>query len=632
MIQQIPLNGGLVTQADAEEVGVNACTELINAEFDKPGILYKRGGLGAPITVSGYEINEIIKWIDADDVAQWVVCTTDGKILKGTSLESLTQLTDLDTLRLRISNYSSILRFSSEHSADPVLLQKIDRDFFSAGLDGGSAYVLDTARARLDVLNVTSTLLDIDSRMGETRIRDFDTGTADTYQYSLGTIGTLVGTTYYYRYSLLFDGNQESELSDVFIDTGIADDTNVVLKIQMAINAGATLSNWNKRVTHINIYRSTSPVANYKKILVVNTKSTNSAFTYVNPAQKGTRLYIKGGTYATNCFAGGWAIISGISTGIASNTGNLITLSANPVANGYATFNLSNQLGSQYELQPGMLDELKFRDTTPVRGEHYGYFIATGSTKFHLGTSSYSWTTTSSQTYTYGAVTGMMSANMETNVHKFVATGGSGYSKKNLTLSNDTTYVLAGWIGNTTTASSNGAIKVTIEDAQIPATSPKGFSINKAKDGVDFKFWSYFQLEFTTGTITGTPYIRVQTMQTGDTCYLDSVSINEKHPSFLTTEGLQGFSGANMIYSENLNLPPNSKIGFPYRISTNRANTASHSTPETGWIAQSTDKAIQTASSSNHIRDGMIGYDFDNVPLNAVGGGSSYHLMIGDGY
>ena len=42
MAIEIPLNGGLVTQADAEEVGINGCTILENAEFDKPGLIYKR--------------------------------------------------------------------------------------------------------------------------------------------------------------------------------------------------------------------------------------------------------------------------------------------------------------------------------------------------------------------------------------------------------------------------------------------------------------------------------------------------------------------------------------------------------------------------------------------------------------
>tara|TARA_Y100001938_G_scaffold150482_1_gene241600 strand:+ start:8067 stop:11060 length:2994 start_codon:yes stop_codon:yes gene_type:complete len=635
VIKQIPLGGGLVTQADAEDVGIDACTELINLEFDKPGVLYKRGGLGAPTTISTYEINEIAKWIDADDLAQWILCTADGKILKGTSLLSLTQIADLDTQRLRISNYGSMLRFSSEHSADPVLLQKIDRDFFSAGIDGGSAYVLDTAKARVDAINVTSTLINIDSKMGETQIRDFDAGTADTYQYNLGSIETLVDTIYYYRYSLIFDGNQESELSSVFIDSGISAGTNVVMKIQMSINAGATLSSWNKRITHINIYRSTNPEANFRKILVVNTKSANSDLTYVNPVSKAGKLYIKGATYAENCFAGAYAMVSGKPYAILSNTGKLINLSATPVGNGYATFNLSNQLGSQYEYQYGAVDELKFKDTTPIRGDHYGYYIATGSAKFDIGTSAYGWTTTSNQTYTYGTDGSMKSANMQSNVHKFVATSAVNFSKKNLTLSNDTTYVLSGWIGNTTTGASGG-VRISVEDAEISGTSPKGFSMIKSYGGVDFKFWSYFQLEFTTGTITGTPFIKVQLFSSGDICYLDEVCIFQKHASFLTTDGLQGFTGDNMIYCSDLNLAPNSKVGFPYRLNTTRSNTADYVQPETGWITQSTDKAIQTARSNWSMVNGIAGWDHGNdsvdVPLNAKVAGSSYHLMIGDGY
>ena len=51
MVIKIPLDGGLVTQVDPDEVGANACTVLTNAELDKSGILYKRNGLDGGVNI-----------------------------------------------------------------------------------------------------------------------------------------------------------------------------------------------------------------------------------------------------------------------------------------------------------------------------------------------------------------------------------------------------------------------------------------------------------------------------------------------------------------------------------------------------------------------------------------------------
>ena len=78
MIIQVPLSGGLNTQADPEEIGVNAATELINAYVDKPGMVRKKPGRGAAVSVAA-NINHISKWVYAG-TTYYVVTATDGNI------------------------------------------------------------------------------------------------------------------------------------------------------------------------------------------------------------------------------------------------------------------------------------------------------------------------------------------------------------------------------------------------------------------------------------------------------------------------------------------------------------------------------------------------------------------------
>ena len=68
MAIEIPLGGGLVTQADAEEVGINACTVLENVEFDKPGLIYKKHRDRSVTVTLTQEIVQIVRWIAPDGV------------------------------------------------------------------------------------------------------------------------------------------------------------------------------------------------------------------------------------------------------------------------------------------------------------------------------------------------------------------------------------------------------------------------------------------------------------------------------------------------------------------------------------------------------------------------------------
>ena len=66
---EIPLNGGLITQADPEEVGIQGCTELVNAEFDKIGRLYKRSGRGVAVSIE----NNVIKTLSDSNAGTLII-------------------------------------------------------------------------------------------------------------------------------------------------------------------------------------------------------------------------------------------------------------------------------------------------------------------------------------------------------------------------------------------------------------------------------------------------------------------------------------------------------------------------------------------------------------------------------
>jgi hypothetical protein len=246
VIQQIPLDGGLVTQVDPEEVGISACTELINAEFDIPGLIYKRKGR-ATATSTSANVNEITRWVSPDGTIYWILCATDGKVYRATSLGSLTELFDSTGTRVRISNYGSMLRFASGTGYEPKLYQYIDRDFFWGAYEPGASFDLDMAKPRAitaDVISAGKVISGANSGLEQTT------------------------TVYEYKHTFVFDGNQESPFSEgvtasnynqvggLSVISANDDCLGFVLRIAEA--------DWNPRITGINIYRSADSGSYYK--------------------------------------------------------------------------------------------------------------------------------------------------------------------------------------------------------------------------------------------------------------------------------------------------------------------------------------------------------------------------------
>ena len=93
MAIEIPLNTGLVTQADPEEVGVNGCTVLKNADFSTLGSIKKRSGRGV-IYNTGKPFVAIKRWYNPNISGnyRWIGINSDGTVWYSEDLVNWVQL------------------------------------------------------------------------------------------------------------------------------------------------------------------------------------------------------------------------------------------------------------------------------------------------------------------------------------------------------------------------------------------------------------------------------------------------------------------------------------------------------------------------------------------------------------
>ena len=266
MAIEIPLNGGLVTQADAEEVGANACTVLENAEFDKLGLIYKRSPRNTnslTIDKADHLINRLIRWIAPDGKTYWISIATDGNIyysetISGTWTQLITKYSDARAL-----NYGSMLRFTSSEFLDvaPQVYQYIDRDYFWGALNVDPAFNLSQARP--------ASLTFSSHTLGKADMSGFRTTSLNHSS-----------TTYTYKMTAVLDGNQEEALPDGILGSSAnpvggsvcAGDDAVALQLTIA---HSTFTDVQRRITGINIYRqeNTGP---FYKVCSVSTLSTDT--------------------------------------------------------------------------------------------------------------------------------------------------------------------------------------------------------------------------------------------------------------------------------------------------------------------------------------------------------------------
>ena len=137
---KIPIfDGGLVTNADPEDIQESAAISSVNFETDVPGKLVKRTGRGSTSTINSDHVGNITKWTNQDLANPvWVYFETQGDKIK-TCAANFTSAADVSTItgsgNVQISNFGRVLRFANDLANKAGIYQTIDRQFFFGSKD-----------------------------------------------------------------------------------------------------------------------------------------------------------------------------------------------------------------------------------------------------------------------------------------------------------------------------------------------------------------------------------------------------------------------------------------------------------------------------------------------------------------
>lgn len=263
-----PFDGGLNTQADDEDVPLGDCVDCLNVIADKPGALRKRPGriaAGGYTMTDDYEPSVIRRWTpDNGTTYDWVgffELAGSAKICE-----------DLDTPMVVLKTYSSdlptdvdidfvlgALRFAPNNLVHPPQWYgNIDRQF---------CWLEWINKFNFDANYFLEAPLSWD---------DFDLTTTQPWILSAASTGApavagnkVGGTTYYYRFSLVYDGQQEGPLTDWYLSVAPEDDSSYNY-FSLYFTDAVNLTSWNQRLTGINVYRSDHASGDYTKITSVS--------------------------------------------------------------------------------------------------------------------------------------------------------------------------------------------------------------------------------------------------------------------------------------------------------------------------------------------------------------------------
>ena len=235
-------DGGLVTNADPEDIDKTAAIVTTNFETDVPGKLVKRQGRAAAVDISGDTVGQITKWTNQDLAAPiWIYYETQNDTINSctAAFASPADIKSLhaSTTSVQINNFGRRLRFAGGINNKPGIYQTIDRQFFfgSKDLSGGNK-----------VLNFDDAPPYLPGTWENEKIKEFETGTRQS-------------GFYYYAFVPVFDGNQEHPFPEGFSFSEITNN-NKTLRVGLKMSK-ATGANFNPRITAVKVYRSFSATA-----------------------------------------------------------------------------------------------------------------------------------------------------------------------------------------------------------------------------------------------------------------------------------------------------------------------------------------------------------------------------------
>ena len=314
---EIPLKGGFNSHYDPEEVG-SGLTELINFNNKKDGKIIKRLALGVGILFRYKNLTNIIHWISPNGDDYYIAYdirsqqnTLNRQIYKisnnFTDIEEIAKLQGVGD-EVKFENNGSMVRISFGHNHLSRIYHYIKRSLLWGSYKQfyNGRYFFDFAHPR-NIINeylLSSSLSSIKNTSSE------------NLQFSLKMFSdecktldlSVENTTYYYSYSLLFDGVQESLLTPTSFNTkGLAESNTAMEGILKFDN-----TNWNPRVTGINIYRGlSSNLSSHYKILSRSLTDTDDSINYKNSIDGNTGMiyYAEGANFDEDSLIGKKLII-----------------------------------------------------------------------------------------------------------------------------------------------------------------------------------------------------------------------------------------------------------------------------------------------------------------------------------
>ncbi len=326
---EIPLKGGFNSQFDPEEVGTGF-TEIVNLVNTRNGKFTKRQAVGNEKEIINTKIASIMHWLAPDGNYYYIVYDSDDEI----ALRQIKRFTNdyqgsltigsfqTKPDRIEIDNNGEFVRFTCGHSELPRIYQYIKRSLFwgsetSYSLGGfhfdyahprdlitpnkiGAFIKSIRDDANIDVLTSNKIMK---KEMFSDESKTLDIGYFEDFEKH-----------YYYSYSLVYDGVQESLLTETDLNTkhlnfynNVGETLGGAIQAEMRFDLGTSLANWNPRITGINIYRgSTSNKSTHKKLITASLKDTDHSLSYkaVNDGFTSALYYVEGANFVENSLTG----------------------------------------------------------------------------------------------------------------------------------------------------------------------------------------------------------------------------------------------------------------------------------------------------------------------------------------
>ena len=339
----IPLNGGLRTFADSEQIGNDGCTVLKNIDIHIPGKFQTRTIFGDKTTCAT-DIKRISKWVAPNGTTYWVFFSYDDSkfyLSEDFSLSSDGSLDfTADTQNPKIANYGDYLRLFGDLTKRPQTLHyypstrkhfwSMDSSTFSAGF------------------SMSEGIPALDSRFNFSVIQE--PISKSTSLYPFGNLD-LENKTYYYKVAPIFDGVQEGLLSEILMDTSEISSTNDSTGVISSILSFSKVDTvFDNRLSGLNFYRATESGGPYYKILSASCLSdSDPSLTKVTDLNIGKSIYLSDNTTSFTSkdimlHGGGAFRVSSptlLYTGTTESDTNIITLTGD-VNGAMGEFNISN--------------------------------------------------------------------------------------------------------------------------------------------------------------------------------------------------------------------------------------------------------------------------------------------------